>query len=466
MNTHSDLYFGEIAVKNGYASTSEIELALEAQKEGPAFESETPPKLGEILVEMGTLTPEQIKSVLEAQSRLRQSEEASSDAVKFEEIQPAALVQESGPALIVNDEPLTAPRTLKAGDRLKAGDLLFRFSGESIEIVPRREPSPAESSTALGIPMISPPSSEPSAETPAEPKPASAEAPKPEDTAPKPKLSEKLLPVLRAIDGWVAKLPPALHTQRKYVLAAALLGGIAFLLPWRIAGNGNSVLGIQGPGWLTLLLSLVPIGCTLFSRPGDPFTKVERLAATSASALALLIGLVKFLWAPSYATARGIGLYLGALSSLGLVLAVAFARAGGTGAAATDAPTLGMRLWKKLSGFVGSMSGKRAKELGLAIEQRDTLLRRIGEAALEAHKELPEAAAAIQAREALQKADQEIADPKTATVKSKAAQKVADAKAKRAFAKLAQKAIEAGLDGQEAAIGELRAAEAKIKELS
>jgi hypothetical protein len=210
----------------------------------------------------------------------------------------------------------------------------------------------------------------------------------------------------------------------------------------------------------------VPIGCTLFSRPGDPFTKVERIAATSASALALLIGLVKFLWAPSYATGRGIGLYLGALSSLGLVLAAAFARAGGTASAATDAPTLGMRLWKKLSGFVGSMSGKRAKELGLAIEQRDLLLRKIGEAALEAHRELPEAAAAIQAREALQKADQEIADPKTATVKSKAAQKAADAKAKRAFAKLAQKAIEAGLAGQEAAIAELRAAEAKIKELS
>ena len=452
MNTHSDLHFGALAVKNGYASTSEIELALEAQKEGPAFESETPPKLGEILVEMGTLTPDQIKSVLDAQSRLRHEETAKPDVVKFEEIQPAAFVQEAGPALTVNGEPLTAPRTLKSGDRLKAGDLLFKFSGESLEIIPKRDEANT-SSTSIHIPV---------AETAAE-APKAAEPPLPAE--PKPKLSEKILPVLRSIDGVVAKIIPSLHTQRKYVLAAGAIGFLAFLLPWRIAGNGNSVLGIQGPGWLMALLSLVPIGCTLFSRPGDPFTRVERIAATSASGLALLVGILKLFWVPSYATGRGIGLFLGILSAAGLVLAGAFARAAGT-APATDAPTLGMRLWKKLSGFLGSMSGQRAKELNAAIEQRDALLRKIGEAALETHKDLPEAAAALLAREALQKADQEIADPKTATVKAKAAQKAADAKARRAFAKLAQKAIDGGLAGQEAAIADLRAAEARIKELS
>jgi hypothetical protein len=251
------------------------------------------------------------------------------------------------------------------------------------------------------------------------------------------------------------------------VLAAWLLGLIAFILPWRIAGNGNSVLGIQGPGWLQFLLSLVPVACTLFSRPGDPFTKAERIAASSATGLALLVGVVKIFWTPSYATARGIGFWLGLFSTACLLAAVAFERAGGTGAAASDAPTLGMRLWKKLSGFLGSMSGKRAKDLAAAMEQRDALLRKIGEAALEANRSLPEAEAAVQAREVLQKADQEIADPKTATVKTKAAQKAADSKAKRAFAKLAQKAIDGGLvAGQEATIAELRAAEAKIKELS
>jgi hypothetical protein len=343
---------------------------------------------------------------------------------------------------------------LKTGDRLKASDLLFRFAGESIEVVPTREMSPADSSTTI-LPLISPPAEAP---TPAESAPVV-------DVPPKPRLSEKILPVLRTIDGVIAKLPPGLHPQRKYVLAAAAIGAIAFLLPWRIAGNGNSVLGIQGPGWLMALLSLVPIGCVLFSRPGDPFTRIERVAAGSASGLALLIGVVKLFWTPAYATGRGIGLFIGILSCLGLLLASAFARAGGAGTA-TDAPTLGMRLWKKLSGFLGSMSGQRAKELNAALEQRDALLRKIGEAALETPKDLPKAAAAIQAREALQKADQEVADPTTATVKGKAAQKAADAKAKRAFAKLAQKAIDGGLPGQESTIAELRAVEARIKELS
>ncbi|MBI3854063.1 MAG: hypothetical protein HY293_00065, partial [Planctomycetes bacterium] len=149
-------------------------------------------------------------------------------------------------------------------------------------------------------------------------------------------------------------------------------------------------------------------------------------------------------------------------STLCVLAASAFARAGGT-AAGTESPTLGMRLWKKLSGFAGSVSGRRAKELAAAMEQRDALLRKIGEAALEAHKDLPEAAAAIQARDALQNTPKD-----EAGVKAKATQKAADAKAKRAFGKLAQKALEGGLalPGQESAIADLKAVEAKIKELS
>lgn len=441
MITHPDLSFGALAVKNGFASTSEIELALEAQKDP---ESPTPPKLGEILAEMGALTDDQIKTVLEAQARLKAA--SAPEVISFEEIQQAALVQESGPALLVNEEPLTGPRTLKTGDRLKAGELLLRFSGESIEIVPRKE-TPAEK--------------------PAEAAPAApSSAPSPgAEGKPKQKLAERILPVLRKIDGVIARIPPAIHTQRKLVLAGALLGAIAFLLPWRIAGNGNTVLGIQGPGWLNLLLLLIPVACTLFTRPTEPFSKIERIAATSAAGLALLIGIVKFVLPPSYAIARGVGIYLALLSAACVLAAAAFARAAVAGAA-TDAPTMGMRLWKKLSGFLGSVSGKRARELHAAIEQRDALLRKIGEAALEAHKELPEAAAAVQAREALQKAEKEAGDG--TNVKAKAAQKAAEAKAKRAFGKLAQKALDGGLPlaGQESAVAELRAAEAKIKESS
>jgi hypothetical protein len=445
MNTHPDLYFGALAVKNGYASPSEIELALEAQKEGPAFERDAPPKLGEILAEMGTLTPTQVQTLLDTQTKLRKDDDPTpapqpviSDAtVKFEEIAGAALIQEAGPALRVNEEPLTAPRTLKAGDRLQAGDLVFRFSGEAIEICPRETPAA------------------PGAEKPAEP------------TAPRPSIASKVLPLLRAVDGVVARIIPSVHPQRKYVLAAALLGAIAFILPWRIASNGNSVLGIQGAGWLPFLLTLVPVALTLLTRPGEPFTKPERIASSAASGLALLILLALFLFPPSYAKARGAGLYLSILSGAALVAAGAFARAGGS-AASSDVPTLGARLWKKLSGLLGSVSGRRARELNAAIELRDALLRKIGEAALDEHAGLPEGEAALQAQVALEKAEKDAGDPAAANVRAKAAQKAAEAKAKRAFAKLAQRALDQGLPlaGQDAAIAELRAVEARIKDLS
>jgi len=444
MKTHPDLYFGALAVRNGYASPSEIEAALEAQKEGPAFERETPLKLGEILAEMGTLTSTQIQTLLETQTKLRRDDDptpapspALPDAtVKFEEITASAFVQEAGPLLTVNDEPLTAPRTLKDGDRLKAGDLVLRFSGDAVDIRPREGPAA------------------PSAE-----KPALA--------APKPSFVSKVLPLLRAIDGLVARVVPSIHTQRKYVLAAALIAAVAFLLPWRIASNGNSVLGIQGAGWIPLLFTLVPVALTLRTRPGDPFTKAERLVSSAAAGTALLILLALFLFPPSYAKARGFGLYLSILATAAVLAAGAFARAGG-GAAGADVPTLGARLWKRLSSIFGSVSGRRARELNAAIEQRDTLLRKIGEAALEDHAGLPEAAAALQAQVALEKAEKEAGDPAAPAVRAKAAQKAADAKAKRAFAKLAQRALDEGLPlkDQDAAIAELRAIEAKIKELT
>ncbi|RPH47783.1 MAG: hypothetical protein EHM91_05300, partial [Planctomycetota bacterium] len=140
MNTHPDL-FGAVAVQNGFVSSSEVELALEAQKEGPAFENDAPHKLGEILAEMGTLTASQIQAVLDAQARLRQ--------VQFVEIPAAAFVQEAGPAISVNDQPLTGPRTLKSGDLLQSGDLKLRFTGDLIELRPKvvaAEEAPPDSS--------------------------------------------------------------------------------------------------------------------------------------------------------------------------------------------------------------------------------------------------------------------------------------------------------------------------------
>lgn len=430
MNTHPDLAFGSLAVKNGFARTSEIELALEAQKEGPAFENETPHKLGEILAEMGTLTQDQIRTVLADQTRLRSAPPtapaelpATSSTIQFEEIAGSTLTQEAGPPLSVNGQPLTGPRTLRPGDCLQAGELRLRISGESLDVHPKGEAPPA----APAAPKLSP--------------------------------GARVLPMLRAADGAVARVLPALHPQRTYVLAGAAMGAVALALPWRIAANGATVLGLQGPGWPTVLLSLVPVGLVLATRATEPFTRAERFACTAASGLALLVVLWKIALPPAYATARGVGLWGSLLSTLAILAAGVFARSGGAGAPADGTPTLGARLFRGLITFAGNVSGRRARELTAALEQRDALLRKLGEAALDAHATLPEAAAAIQAREALQKAEKEGVDVRT---------RAADHKTKRAFAKLAQRVLESGAapPGQDAFVADLRAVEARIRELS
>jgi hypothetical protein len=453
MITPPHLYFGALAVQNGYASSSEIDLALEAQKEGATSEHESPLKLGEILQDMGTLTSTQVRSVLETQTRLKNGENGPAAPVAG----PMALIQEAGPSLTVNGEVLAAPRTLKAGDRIQLGELLLRFTADpeaAIELRPK-EASPAAETLPqpAGIPAIAP----------------AAVPPPPVATVPKPGLAEKFLPILRKVDGVIARIPPALlHTQRKYVLAGATLSWMALILPWRSAANGNTILGVSGPGWLPALLTLVPVALTLFTRAGDPFTKTERIASSAAAALGLAIGIWKFALPPANATGRGIGLYVSLLATACVLAAGAFARAG-SGSTIVSTP-LGGRLLKTILRFAGNLSGRRAKELALAIEQRDGLLRELGEAALVAHPTLPEAAAALQSRDAVQKAEKETSEPSApnAQVRAKAAQKSADAKAKRAFGKLAQRVLDGGLplEGQEAAIAELGTLEARIKELS
>ncbi len=83
MIAQSDLLFGALAVKNGFASASEVELALEAQKE-----ADPPPKIGEILREMGTLTEEKVNALLVEQACLRNGVSDEVPAVKEEGAAP------------------------------------------------------------------------------------------------------------------------------------------------------------------------------------------------------------------------------------------------------------------------------------------------------------------------------------------------------------------------------------------
>src|SRR5262245_18087600 len=69
MESQTDLRFGALAVKNGFASESDVEVALEAQRESSG-EGMAPP-LGEILRDMGALTPERINALVVEQNVLR-----------------------------------------------------------------------------------------------------------------------------------------------------------------------------------------------------------------------------------------------------------------------------------------------------------------------------------------------------------------------------------------------------------
>ena len=60
--------FGGLLLQNGFASLDEVGIALQAQR---SAEDPMPPRLGEILVEMGTLDEQQCGAILIAQKRLR-----------------------------------------------------------------------------------------------------------------------------------------------------------------------------------------------------------------------------------------------------------------------------------------------------------------------------------------------------------------------------------------------------------
>lgn len=69
METKDDLRFGALAVKNGFSSESDVEFALETQRESSG--EGAAPKLGEILTDMGSLTPEKVNALLVEQQVLR-----------------------------------------------------------------------------------------------------------------------------------------------------------------------------------------------------------------------------------------------------------------------------------------------------------------------------------------------------------------------------------------------------------
>ena len=391
--------FGVLAVRKGLVTESEVDVALEAQRDdgGPKH------RIGEILVDMGTLTPDSVKRVLEDQ-------DAGSPTSR--------LRQQSGPSIRVNGDLVAGSRTLKAGDRVDVGAAVFAVEGE-LEVHATAEP-PTASTTEM--PTAPPP-----------PIAAATEAPK-EPAKPS---------VFARADAVFARVLPAIHNHRKYLALALLPGLLALVLPWRLAAEERWIFGIQGPGWPTFLLTAFALAFALLGPRPKALLKPEKILILSLTGLALLLSLWKLFFPPAYALAMGIGLPLAALSAIAATLSAALADAQ-PGVMADTA-----------FGLAKNLGGKKQKEKAAATERRDELLRQVGEVALETKGGPPaDLEAAAKAKTALDGAKGPALKP-------------AEAKLRRALLKLGRIIVDQNLalDGRTLPTAEVKDLDLKLKEM-
>lgn len=403
--------FGALAVRKGYASESEVDLALEVQKSDP--ESST--RIGEILVQMGSLTAEKVDAVL--------ADQVPSPPVQpWLKPAPLLLRQRAGAPLRVNGEPITAERLLRTGDRLDAGGAEFEIEGD-VRLVPSAavapDPVPAQASV-----------------TPASP---------PAQSRPSP---------LKRVDAVVARLLPSIHNHRKYLVLAMAPGLLALLLPWRLAKETRWVYGLQGPGWPTVLMTALALGVVVFGARGKALRPADRGVVLGATGLALLLSLWKLFAPPDWAMAMGLGLPLALLSAI--------AGHGAAWACRAEAGPADDTAVGRLMRSVRDMSGRRAKEKGDLMDRRDELLRQLGDAALEAGGvDGPDAASARKAK------DEAEAAKKLSGPSARTALKTAEGKLRRALQKLGRRVVDQdlALDGRQLPSGEIRQLDGRIREL-
>ncbi len=154
------MLLGELAVRKGLATESEIETALDLQKAG----EDPAPKVGEILIGMGTFSESDLQSLLLEQTSLRGT--PAGDAPP----RPARLVLESSDPVLVNGKPVAGPCALVDGDQLRIGEAVLRFEGDDdLLFLPLKPITPG--GTTVELPTVPPPAATPVA-PPAEAPPA------------------------------------------------------------------------------------------------------------------------------------------------------------------------------------------------------------------------------------------------------------------------------------------------------
>lgn len=121
-----------------------------------------------------------------------------------------------------------------------------------------------------------------------------------------------------------------LHKQRLYVMAAALLGVIAMLLPWVKVPILGSTNGLHGNG-VIIFLAFIAAGVLAFlGNQKLPLAKNAWLGVLGAGALCLLFWLINLLRLPSGAMRFiGIGFWICLIAAIAVLVAAYMFRGAG-----------------------------------------------------------------------------------------------------------------------------------------
>jgi hypothetical protein len=132
---------GTLAVRKGFASENEVQTALDLQKNLEPAADRPGARVGEILVEMGALTGDMLKVLLEEQElvRRRAAEEKAEEAGTS--TAEARLIIRSAVPLSVNGKPVTSTAALKRGDILKIGNAVIQVDA-ALKVVPASDAPP------------------------------------------------------------------------------------------------------------------------------------------------------------------------------------------------------------------------------------------------------------------------------------------------------------------------------------
>lgn len=497
---------GALAVRNGFATTQEIELALDAQKHPEEGEGRPPARLGEILLAMGTLTHQKHKALLLAQSRLRDDDldetgELEPETREVPAVDPAAPAPAEPAAWLIQESGEGTGQLYRVGTsasigRMPAHDVAVADMGAS------REHATIELAEATRQHVIKDLDSRNGtfvngvrvqALTPLQTgdlirigetllRYATAKLPAPPVTetapaAPRPRPWDDLLRRAREI-----------HVQRRWFLLAGAAGFVSPFLPWtRVAAQG-STLGVRSAlGILALVLFAGVVALALLRDRSKPLDRPFLLGLLGATSLAALLGIVKLVaLALDPAASAGLGVPLAILAGLSPPVALWFTRTplpiaitwGGRPAPATPGPGV----WARIRGgavragettvrvFKG-LSGRRARERAEVAGRRDALLQQLGAAALQAAVQGPEADSARKAAEALRAAKERFekvgkeTSPRDLLI-AKSDLKWAEARNERALRKLGRLAVTraAGGDVAPPGVAEVRELDAKLED--